>query len=197
VIVPGYQPDEPLASSIDALTGVLAEATLRCAQGKPFALLGYSSGGLLAHAVGAHLEASGVQPTSIVLLDTFIPDWCSPREKSLICEFFARRPMFADDFDDSGITVMMTYLQMFQEWQPQPVVAPTLVVRPAEGIRDAPGESITGQERHMHWPLEHVETEVPGDHFTMSVEYAHTTAESVRDWLSALSVPTSRLHQQR
>ncbi|MGH3510972.1 MAG: beta-ketoacyl synthase N-terminal-like domain-containing protein [Pseudonocardiaceae bacterium] len=187
VIAPGYQPDEPLASSIDALTDVLTEATLRCAQGKPFALLGHSSGGLLAHAVGTHLEASGVQPMSVVLLDTFIPGSVSPQlNKALIYELLARRPMFAGNFDDSGITVMMTYLQMFQEWQPQPVAAPTLVVRPKEGISGSPDEPITGQDWRTHWPLEHVEAEVPGDHFTMSVEHAHTTAESVHGWLSIL-----------
>ena len=190
VIVPGYQPDEPLASSIDALTDVLAEATLRCTQGKPFALLGHSSGGLLAYAVGSHLEASGVQPTSVILLDTFIPDSVSPQwGKALIYQLFAHRPMFADNVDDSGITAMMTYQHMFQHWQPQLVAAPTLVVRPTEGIPGTPGEPLTGQEWCTHWPLEHVETEVPGDHFTMSVEYAHTTAKSLRDWLSTLSVP--------
>jgi len=189
VIAPGYRPEEPLASSLDALTEVLAEATLRCAQGKPFALLGHSSGGLLAHAVGAHLEAGGVQPMSVVLLDTFVPNSMSRElSRALIYELVARRPMFAGNFDDSGITVMMTYLQMFQEWQPQPVAAPTLVVRPKEGITGSLKEPLTGQDWRTHWPLEHVEAEVPGDHFTMGVQYAHTTAESVRCWLSTLPV---------
>jgi acyl transferase domain-containing protein/acyl-CoA synthetase (AMP-forming)/AMP-acid ligase II/surfactin synthase thioesterase subunit len=197
VIAPGYKPDEPLASSIDALADVLAEATLRCAQGKPFALLGHSSGGLLAHAVGTHLEASGVQPMSVVLLDTFIPDSVSPQlSKALIYEIVARRPMFVGNFDDSGITVMMTYLQMFHEWQPQPLAAPTLVVRPKEGISGSPDEPIARQEWRTHWPLEHIETEVPGDHFTMNVEHAHTTAEAVRGWLSTLPVATPRPHQE-
>ncbi len=79
---------------------------------------------------------------------------------------------------------------MFQKWQPQSVAAPTLVVRPTEGIQGAPDKPITEQEQRTHWPLEHVEIEVPGDHFTMTVEYAHTTAEFVRDWLSTLSVPS-------
>jgi acyl transferase domain-containing protein/surfactin synthase thioesterase subunit len=188
VIAPGYKKEEPLASSLNALTDVLAEATLRCAQGKPFALLGHSSGGLLAHAVGAHLEASGVKPMSVVLLDTFVPNSVSPQlSKALIYELIARRPMLADNFDDSGITVMMTYLQMFQEWQPRPVAAPTLVVRPKEGITGF-DEPLTGQKWRTHWPLEHIEAEVPGDHFTMGVEYAHATAESVRGWLSTLPV---------
>jgi acyl transferase domain-containing protein/acyl-CoA synthetase (AMP-forming)/AMP-acid ligase II/surfactin synthase thioesterase subunit len=198
VIVPGYKPDEPLASSIDALTDVLAGATLQCAKGKPFALLGHSSGGLLAHAVGSHLEASGVQPSSVVLLDTFVPASVSPQLiKALIYELVARRPMFAGNFDDSGITVMMTYLQMFQEWQPQPVAAPTLVVRPEQGISGSPDEPVTEQGWRTDWPLEHVETEVPGDHFTMSVEYAHTTAESVLGWLSTLPVTAPPPPQER
>ncbi len=139
VIVPGYQPDEPLASSIDALTEVLAEAALRCAPGKPFALLGYSSGGLLAHAVGTHLEAHGVQPMSVVLLDTFIPDAMSLQlRKTVNYESFVRRATFFADFDDSDIAAAEIYLQMFQEWQPQPGAAPTLVVRPAEGIQGTP-----------------------------------------------------------
>jgi thioesterase domain-containing protein len=197
VTVPGYQPDESLAPSIDALTDVLAEATLRCAQGKPFALLGYSSGGFLAHAVGTHLEASGVKPMSVVLIDTYIPSDVSPQlYKAMVYELVVRRPMFAATFDDSEVAAMITYQQMFQKWQPQPVEAPTLMVRPKEGIQGSPDEPITGQEWRTHWPLEHLETEVPGDHFTMSVEHAHTTVKSVRDWLSTLFVPTPQPHQE-
>jgi thioesterase domain-containing protein len=189
VIPPGYQPDEPLASSIDALTDVLAEATLRCAQGKPFALLGYSAGGFLAHAVGTHLESSGVQPMSIVLLDTFVPGSVSTQlNKAITYEFVMRRPMFVANFNDSDIAAMGTYFQMFREWQPQPVAAPTLVVRPTEGIQGSSDEFITRQEWRTHWPLDHVEAEVPGNHFTMSTEYAQETVESVRNWLSTVSV---------
>jgi acyl transferase domain-containing protein/surfactin synthase thioesterase subunit len=198
VIVPGYQPDEPLPSSIEALTDVLVEAAVECIQEDPFALLGYSSGGLLAHAVGTRLEASGMQPMAIILLDTFVPDHVSPQlSKALISELFTRQPVVAGNFSDSGITAMMTYLQMFQQWQPQPVSAPTLVVRPTKGIQGLPDEPITGQEWRTRWPLDHVATTVPGDHFTMSVEYAHLAAESVRDWLSAQPVLTPRPQQKK
>jgi surfactin synthase thioesterase subunit/acyl carrier protein len=191
VIPPGYQPGEPLASSIDALTDVLAEATLRCAQGEPFVLLGASSGGYLAYTVGTHLEANGVQPMSIVLLDTPVPGSVSAQlGKALMHEFVARRPMFVAHFEDSEIAAMGIYLQMFQKWQPQPVAAPTLMVRPTEGIQDSSGKVISRQRWRIPWPVEHVETEVPGNHFTMNVEYAETTAESVRNWLSGLPVQT-------
>jgi surfactin synthase thioesterase subunit len=195
VVAPGYQPNEPLASSIDALTEVLAEATLQCAQDKPFTLLGYSSGGYLAHAVGAHLEARGAQPMSIVLLDPLIPNSMSHQlHKAMMYEFVVRQPMFAANFDDNEIAAMGTYLRMFREWQPQPVATPTLVVRPTEGIQGAPDKPIIGQEWRTHWPLEHVETEVAGNHFTMSDLCVKTTARSVRDWLSTLPVPTPQPH---
>jgi acyl transferase domain-containing protein/acyl-CoA synthetase (AMP-forming)/AMP-acid ligase II len=193
VIVPGYQPDEPLASSIEALTNALAEATLRCAAGKPFALLGHSSGGLLAHAVGTYLEARAAQLTSVILLDTLLLDCLSPQlSKALIYELFTRRPMLTDTFDDNQITVMMIYQQMFQQWQPQPLAAPTLLVRPTDGIPGPPNEPLTRQQWRTHWPLEHIEIETPGDHFTISTEHAHTTAETVRKWLSTQPAPTPR-----
>jgi acyl-CoA synthetase (AMP-forming)/AMP-acid ligase II/aryl carrier-like protein len=185
VIVPGFQPDEPLASSLEALLDVLAEATLRCAQGHPFALLGHSTGGLLAHAVATHLEANGVQPMSVVLLDTFMHDHLSPKLfKAMLDEEPSAHRSELVNLTDSGFTAMGTYLKMFRGWQPQHVVASTLVVRPKEGRR-----------WRMHWPLKHVETEVPGDHVTMVVEYADATAESVHDWLSTLPVPAPRPHE--
>ena len=194
VTVPGYQPDEPLASSIEALTDVLANATLRCAQNKPFALLGHSSGGLLAHAVGTYLEAGGVQPTSVILLDTLMLDSLSPpMSRALLYEIFVRRPMFTNIIDGNGITAMMTYQRMFQQWQPQPLAAPTLVLRPTEGIAGPPDEPLSGQEWRMYWPLRHVEIKVPGDHFTISTEHAKTTADSVRDWLSNLPIAPNLL----
>jgi hypothetical protein len=37
------------------------------------------------------------------------------------------------------------------------------------------------------WPLEHVEIEVPGDHFSIFNQDVHTTADSILNWLTDLS----------
>lgn len=59
---PGFGRGESLPESFEAAVDVLAEAVLRAADGAPFALLGFSSGGLLAHATVARLErAHGVR----------------------------------------------------------------------------------------------------------------------------------------
>src|SRR3984957_7803136 len=74
VPAPGFTDGEPLAASLDALVGVHAENVRKSANGLPFVLAGHSSGGLVAHAVATRLEAIGVQPAAIVLMDPYLPE---------------------------------------------------------------------------------------------------------------------------
>jgi surfactin synthase thioesterase subunit/NAD(P)-dependent dehydrogenase (short-subunit alcohol dehydrogenase family)/acyl carrier protein len=193
IVMPGYDGDQPLAASSEVLVEVLAEAAVRCAQGKPFVVLGMSGGGVLAHSVATHLELKDVPPAGVVLLDTCLPVNVSPRLADGLLYQFETESRFdkgtdKDRYDYNKITASSAYSVMFDEWKPQPLMAPTLVVRPTEPPIGRPGtEPLSISEWRDHWPLEHVETEVPGNHFSINNQNVRATANSILNWLTDLS----------
>ncbi|MDT0318909.1 type I polyketide synthase [Streptomyces sp. DSM 44918] len=204
VPVPGWRDGEPLPASTDVLARVLADAARRHAGDRPFALLGYSSGGWFAHQVVAELEADGAHPAGVILLDTYPPDGMTPRlRKAMNYELIERRRQFST-LDYTALTALGTYRALHRGWRPGPVKAPTLFVRPAECVPGSPEEPTTGyDEWRATWPLDHELVEVPGDHCTMVADHSDTTAEVIHRWLasrslrSALPREASRLTSHR
>ncbi|TGB14859.1 type I polyketide synthase [Streptomyces palmae] len=184
--IPGFRPGEPLAASREVLLEVLTEATVRCADGRPFVLLGYSSSGWLAHAVGSRLAATAQHPEGVVLLDTYLPaSMPLALRKAMNYEVIVRRKAFAA-LDYTGLTAIGTYRAMFRGWEPAPGTAPTLVVRPRACVPGNPEEPPLDVAWRSRWPHEHRSAEVPGDHCTMIGEHAEHTATVVRDWIRDL-----------
>ncbi|MGP4012653.1 SDR family NAD(P)-dependent oxidoreductase [Streptomyces sp. 4N124] len=69
---PGFTRGEQLPGSVDVLTSALARAVLDAAEGEPFVLFGYSSGGILAYGTAARLESEFAAPAAgVVLVDTY------------------------------------------------------------------------------------------------------------------------------
>lgn len=73
VALPGYRAGEALPATVDAVAEVVARAVEECAQEEPFTLVGFSTGGLAAHAAARRLESRGVQPEGVVLIDSLPP----------------------------------------------------------------------------------------------------------------------------
>nr|WP_053171082.1 type I polyketide synthase [Streptomyces sp. SBT349] len=188
--VPGFGAGEPLAASLDVLVHALAESTVRAAGPRPFTLVGYSTGGLLAHAVAARLEAQGVRPAGLVLLDTYVPDMMSAHlRRALDYELFERRRSFAA-LSFEAVTAAGIYTRMFHGWRPAPLHAPTLFVRPERFVPGSPESPMTADaEWRAYWPLPHDLAEVPGDHCTMMVEHGRATADVVYGWTAGLLSP--------
>jgi len=183
VQVPGFLPDSALADTIDTLVGVLTAQTLRCADGKPFALLGYSSSGWLAQAVATRLEESGEPPRGVVLLDTYLPDSMPlSLRQAMNYEVNERRARFAT-MNFTTLTALGTYRALFRAWTPAPLSAPTLFIAPEDCIPGDPDAPAITEEWRAHWPLPHTEVRVPGDHCTIVAEHAAETAAAVHDWL--------------
>ncbi|SOD80783.1 Acyl transferase domain-containing protein [Streptomyces sp. Ag109_G2-15] len=188
--LPGFVEGTRLPATLDAITGAAAEAVMRRADGAPFALVGYSSGGLLAHAVTARLEAEGVFPEALILLDTFLPDSEALTEigPALMAGMAERLGEFAPLSTDR-ITAMGRYLDLLSGRQPADVKAPVLLVRPAEPVPGAPRPLDGGGQSTWQW--RHDAVEVPGDHFSMIEEHATTTARTVHTWLDSTSPAVS------
>ncbi|MBW1597419.1 SDR family NAD(P)-dependent oxidoreductase [Streptomyces sp. JJ38] len=176
--LPGFLPGEPLPASPEALSEALVAAVREASpEGEPFVLVGYSSGGLLAHTVAARTGARGV-----VLLDSAPLDGYSPADHAWLLAGMADR---MDAVGDDRLTAMGGYLRLLEALPPiagegtgqdaeeggEPL--PTLLVKAAE---QRPGRAVT-------WPLPHTEVTVPGDHFTLIEQHAGAAAEAVTAWL--------------
>jgi polyketide synthase 12 len=180
---PGFAAGEPLPASVAALIAVHAQNIRACADGTPFVLAGHSTGGLVAHALAAHLHEAGLPPAAVVLLDTYPP---ARTEMSDMILSTLPRVVLADSGqpDDAGedawLTAMAHYFCL--DWTAMSRTdLPTLLVR----AQQARGGSAAPE---FSWTLSRRLTviDVPGDHFTMMSEHAATTAEAVTGWLATL-----------
>nr|WP_063771943.1 type I polyketide synthase [Kitasatospora mediocidica] len=179
---PGFLTGEQLPASREAVIEAQAEAVLRQLDGAPFALLGHSSGGMLAHEVAVRLESAGVFPEAVLLLDIYSQDRDAAVgiQPGLAAGIGERQDSYVP-VDDARLLAMGAYFRLFGEWTPQPLKTPTLLVRAAEQLFDW---SRDGDWR-SYWDLEHTALDVPGNHFTMMEEHAGATAQAVQDWLTA------------
>jgi len=171
---PGFLAGERLPHSLGDLLDAHVEAVAACADGHPFALLGRSSGGLIAHTVASRLEAIGTAPAAVVLLDTYsaVDDF---RMLRVMIEGLTRE---ADALlDDQRLTAMGAYLFMLHGCAPRPLAAPTLLVRARDRF------ATFADMGAASWPLPHDAVEADGDHFTMLTDHAPATARIVHTWL--------------
>jgi thioesterase domain-containing protein len=178
---PGFAPDEPLPDTIAALARLHAADVLRCADGRPFALLGHSAGGWLAHAVAEHLQERGDPAAAVVLLDSYEPG--HPVIERVLQRLAATQtgPEAAEQSDDAALTAMGGYARLFEPWRPGPLQRPALLVRAGEPLPGFPAE-----HWQTRWPgrPEPVVVDVPGDHFSMTADHAPGTLAAVREQLS-------------
>ena len=177
--LPGFRVGEPLPGSVADAAAALADCVLAHLDGAPFALVGYSSGGLLAHAVAERLAGGGDQPTAVVLADSWLLDDPAPGTRRRVLAALLDRLDGEAGVDDTRLTAMGGYLRMLSGWRPAPVGVPTLLIRAAD---PAAGQAA--------WPLPHTAVTVPGDHFTLIQEHAVGTADAAAGWLAG-TVPVS------
>ena len=171
---PGYLEGEELPADLDTFVRDQADQVLAAADGRPFILIGRSSGGWTAHAVAEELTTRGTPPEKAVLLDTVVPgdDELLP----MVTEFVTERAGEFELLDTARLTAMGAYLDLFSTWRPSQWRGQTVQVRPTEAVVTAAGAKL-GLD--WSWPTAHDRVGVPGDHFTMLEEYAPRTAEAV------------------
>ncbi|UED88294.1 alpha/beta fold hydrolase [Streptomyces profundus] len=176
---PGFRAGEPLAANPGALAAAHARTALRLADGAPFALVGYSSGGFVAQAVAEELEAAGTPADRVVLLDSYPPDEAELLERlvpAVVGGLQDRKDRLLGGGDDAWLTAMGRYMGF--DWTPSEVAADTLLVRsstPLDGFPETAWQAT--------WKYPHDAVDVPGDHFTMMEEHADAAAEAVDLWL--------------
>ncbi|CAM3345731.1 SDR family NAD(P)-dependent oxidoreductase [Kibdelosporangium persicum] len=177
---PGFADGEPLPADIDALIRLHARTVLEHYRNRRFTLVGLSSGGLVAQALAGHLEDLGVAPAAVVLLDTFGPHMGHVTE-DLVPEFVSRLYDIHVDMgyaaNDDWLTAMGRYVAF--PWQTRDLATPVLLVRATEPLI----EWNRDDDWRTSWDSAESVVDVPGDHFSMMVEHAGTTARAVDEWL--------------
>ncbi|MFD9905004.1 SDR family NAD(P)-dependent oxidoreductase [Streptomyces sp. NPDC059063] len=185
--LPGFQRGEPLPGSVDALTQVLGEAVLEAAEGEPFALLGYSSGGLIGHLLARHLEERvGTPPAGLVLIDTFrVEDTAMDVGFGrLIGEVMGQESTFGR-YDAARLSAMPHYFEVLEGFAPVPLAVPTLFVQAAEPFVTPPQGVDPAEMLARPWDPGHTVRTVEGHHFTLGMEHAPATARAIEEWLVA------------
>ncbi|HEX6346921.1 type I polyketide synthase [Umezawaea sp.] len=197
--VPGFGPGELLAADVDTLVGAYADVIAEQVEG-PFVLLGSSSGGYLAHATATALEARGVHPTGVALLDTYLigdPTIMQDRvQEFLMGGLFAREDQYVR-VDSGRLTAMAWYGGLFEDWTPGPCAAPLLLVRasePLEGMTDDP----ESDDWRASWDGAQTVVDVPGNHFSIAEQHLEHSTAVVEKWLRTLDpVTPTREHDGR
>ncbi len=185
---PGFVAAEPLPTNLDALVRLHADDVEQCTKGAPFALLGHSAGGWLAHAVAVELVRRGLRPAALVLLDSYAPGSpVLPHIGEYIGRSMAEFPAegAAALLDDTALTAMGGIARVFAGWRPADLDVPALQVRATEPLPE-PGFPESGWQAHWPGRPAPVEVDVPGDHFTMITEHAGTTFAAVHTHLGSL-----------
>ncbi|MER6135010.1 SDR family NAD(P)-dependent oxidoreductase [Streptomyces sp. NPDC001815] len=167
----------------EALARTHADTVLRQVGDRPFAVVGASTGGALAHAVTRQLEALGRPPAGQILLDTYLIDDSNSRKDWLLALPAAVAPRL---YEDTGVAAMGAYTRIFMDWHPEPVDTPTLLIRATQPTPRMAADTDADDWR-TSWPLPHELVDVPGDHLTLLQEHARTTASAVRAWIESLS----------
>ncbi|AIA69933.1 type I polyketide synthase [Pectobacterium atrosepticum SCRI1043] len=178
VPLPGYH-GEPLPGTDYAAAAALATAIERGTSGRDFTLVGFSTGGLVAHAAAHQLEARGRQPKAVVLIDSFPPSAMNEATMGdVLRTWFAAKGEFWSD-EDTSVMAMAWYLELFgRQWTPSHLKTPTLLLQ----AKDYPA-SAQPERWANEWPNLVKSIITPGSHFELLTEYVAHTAKNLSDLL--------------
>ncbi|WP_017605800.1 type I polyketide synthase, partial [Nocardiopsis alkaliphila] len=175
---PGFVDGEPLPATVEAVAEVQARTIGRTVGDRPFVLVGRSSGCWVTHATLERLEAAGIHPRAMALLDPPYPtdDAALPTIEAGVVE----RGESLGIMDGVRMTAMGAYLKLFRAWLPAPVRTPTVVLRPQEPTIDLQGQEVP----RFTWEPRHEVLWVPGDHFSMLEGHVDVVGRALHDWLA-------------
>lgn len=180
---PGFGEGESVPATADMIIEMYAEAVRKHLADVPFAVLGHSSGGWLAHAVAVRLETWGVFPTAVVLLDSYFPHeetWAQirPRLRIVAIQDHAYALMTFNQ-----LTATAVYFDLFGQWKPAPITTRVLFVRAAGYVPEWQTGPMAGEHLRATWDAADEILEVPGHHFSMVNEHVTSTALAIHHWL--------------
>ncbi len=182
----GSRAGEPLPGDYAAATKALHRPILDAAAGEPFILLGFSSGGLLAHSVAEQLEAlGGPAPAGVVLVDTYRVVEGGEWLLKPIAENMVTNEAAFDRFDPARLTAMGQYIQVLRSIELGEVTAPTLYLQCSRRMPGAPEQ--VEQWQAQPWDERQQVEVVDADHFSVLHEGSTQVAAAIEEWIAGLA----------
>jgi len=184
---PGFGERRDIPDSVATLVDVHADTVRKLVGDRRFVLVGNSTGGGVAHAVAERLVAAGGPPAGLILIESDHSDQ-GREDKRALCLVEADRghpeELFNGFFSDQVTIASGGYVRLFEQWRPEPIPVPTLLLRAAPTREMLDADPAGNWE--PRWPLPHEAVDIPGDHFSVLSADARTTAAAMRTWLRAL-----------
>ncbi len=179
--LPGMREGDDLPATWAAAIGSLAATVTAELRHGPVALVGYSAGGALAHAVARRLEDDGAELAGVAMIDTYSPQEPELNRRVLTDALgqILTRDNALTPVDDHSLVAMGGYVRIFPERAAEPIAAPTLNLRATVTLSGF-GDADPVPDWQHRGPAEHIE----GDHFSIIEEGAARTAEHLRRWLA-------------
>ncbi|MFB9352708.1 beta-ketoacyl synthase N-terminal-like domain-containing protein [Streptomyces heliomycini] len=185
----GFATGEALPAGPEAAARVIAESALQAADGRPFVLVGHSSGGSLAYAAAGVLESTwGIRPTAVVLLDTL----SIQHKNDEGVDFSGMMRFNFTAVDDSPVRLTNSRLSAMGRWMVllnaldvHPTTAPVLEIKCTRALI----EGVPAPDADtLHEPLVPSATVRPvdADHLSLIREDSAKAAALMEEWLTAL-----------
>ncbi|MEU8986478.1 type I polyketide synthase [Streptomyces sp. NPDC048558] len=181
---PGFATRRAVPDGMATLVRTHAETVRALPTDRAPVIVGYCTGGVIAHAVARRLAHTGHPPAGVILIDSHagLMRRNDPRGLALMSAGAALPDDVVDQLDDSLLITGGGYARVLENWQPEPSPVPTLLLRgrPTPHMRQAAPDG----DWQPHWPLPHDSADLPGDHFSVLNRDAHSTAAAIRAWLT-------------
>jgi pimaricinolide synthase PimS1 len=182
--LPGFRSGDPLPATAEAAIEAIEASVERAAATAPFVVVGFSSGGLLAHVAAARLERAGAAVAGVVMIDTYAPsDDDSARVFGSVMGRVLERDRELGSVRDDSLLAMSAYMRLLPDWQPESVSAPALLVKASDPLEGSPG----GATGLMLSRAGQTDVTVAGDHFSLLEDGATEVARVTAEWLAAES----------
>jgi polyketide synthase 7 len=178
----GYLEGEPLPSSFEVAVETQVAAVADLVGDREFALLGHSSGGTFAYAIANRLEAQGIAPSSLVLLDTYEPgELTDATTRKLLSYALFSSDRFSLQVGDTRLTAAGAYLSMLPGSDRAETKVRTLLGRAIEPAVTATADF----DGRANWSRFDQAIDLEGDHLGIMHEHAAATAAAIERWLEA------------
>ncbi|MEY9992039.1 acyl transferase domain-containing protein/thioesterase domain-containing protein/acyl carrier protein [Streptomyces sp. V4I8] len=182
--LPGVRASDDLPATWTAAIESLAATVASELDRSPVALIGYSAGGAIAHAVARRIEDDGGKLAGVAMIDTYSPEDLELNRHVLtdaLGQILSRNNALTP-VDDHGLVAMGGYARIYTDREARPIAAPTLNLRATMTLSSFGGVDPVPDWQHRG-PIEHIEA----DHFSIIEEQAAETAAHLRRWLDSLS----------